>query len=84
MVERRPLLTFVAHAVLIIGAAIVAFPIYITFVASTHSFQDIMQVPMPLLPGEHFLENYKQVLFSSIRSTAAREPVVVPPISTCL
>jgi len=74
MVERRPLLTFVAHAVLIIGAAIVAFPIYITFVASTHSFQDIMQVPMPLLPGGHFLENYKQVLIGGT-TTGSRAAV---------
>jgi len=74
MVERRPLLTFVAHAVLIIGAAIVAFPIYITFVASTHSFQDIMQVPMPLLPGEYFWENYKQVLIGGT-TTGSRAAV---------
>jgi len=84
MVERRPLLTFVAHAVLIIGAAIVAFPIYITFVASTHSFQDIMQVPMPLLPGEYFWENYKQVLIggTTTGSRAAVDRMLLN--STCL
>ena len=35
MVERRPVLTFITHAVLILGVLIVAFPVYITFVAST-------------------------------------------------
>ena len=62
MVERRPLLDFVSHAVLIGGAVLIAFPIYVCFVASTHSLEAIMQVPMPLLPGSHFIENYKQVL----------------------
>ena len=62
MVERRPLLDFVSHAVLIGGAVLIAFPIYVCFVASTHSLEAIMQVPMPLLPGSHFIENYRQVL----------------------
>ena len=62
MVENRPFLTFLSHAVLILGVLLVAFPLYVTFVASTHTLQDIMQVPMPLLPGEELLENYRQVL----------------------
>jgi sn-glycerol 3-phosphate transport system permease protein len=62
MVENRPFLTILAHAVLILGVAAVAFPLYVTFVASTHRLEDIMQVPMPLLPGDQFAENYSQVL----------------------
>src|SRR5574341_556247 len=62
MVEKRPGLTVFAHLVLILGALVVAFPLYVTFVASTHSLEAIMQVPMPLLPGDQFLENYAQVL----------------------
>ncbi len=58
MIERRPGLTFVSHAVLLVGIAIVAFPVYLTFVASTHTAQAIVQAPMPLLPGGHLLENY--------------------------
>ena len=41
MVEHRPVLTFVTHAVLILGALVLAFPIYITFVASTHTIGEI-------------------------------------------
>ena len=37
---------------------IVAFPVYLTFVASTHTAQEIVQAPMPLLPGDQFLHNY--------------------------
>ena len=62
MVENRPWLTFFSHAVLIAGVAAVAFPLYITFVASTLTLDDIVRVPMPLLPGPHFWENYSQVL----------------------
>ena len=62
MVEKRPLLDFVSHAVLVGGAALIAFPIYVCFVASTHTLEAIMQVPMPLWPGDQFLENYRQVL----------------------
>ena len=59
MIERNRFLDIVSHAVLIIGVFIVAFPVYITFVASTHTMQDVVQVPMPLLPGAHFWDNYR-------------------------
>ena len=62
MVENRPWLTALSHAVLILGVLAVAFPLYVTFVASTLSLEQIMQVPMPLVPGEHLLANYSQVL----------------------
>jgi sn-glycerol 3-phosphate transport system permease protein len=47
---------------LILGVLLVAFPLYITFVASTHTLEEILTVPMPITPGSHFLENYRQVL----------------------
>jgi sn-glycerol 3-phosphate transport system permease protein len=62
MVENRPYLTLLSHAVLVLGVLAVAFPLYVTFVASTHRLEDIMQVPMPLLPGGQLLENYGQAL----------------------
>jgi sn-glycerol 3-phosphate transport system permease protein len=58
MVERRPWLTALSHAVLIIGVLVVAFPLYLTFVASTHTVQEIIKAPMPLWPGTHMVENY--------------------------
>jgi len=64
MVENRPLVTFMAHFVLILGVLIVAFPIWITFVASTHDELRMTQVPLPLLPGGHFFENMREVLFT--------------------
>jgi sn-glycerol 3-phosphate transport system permease protein len=62
MVENRPFITFLSHAVLILGVLIVAFPLYVTFIASTHTLEAIVQVPMPLLPGDQLIENYRQVL----------------------
>jgi len=64
MVENRPVTTFIAHFVLVLGVVIVAFPIWITFVASTHDELRMTQVPLPLLPGGHFFENMKEVLFT--------------------
>ena len=62
MVEDRPWLTFFSHAVLIAGVFVIAFPIYVTFVASTLTLDQIMTVPMPLLPGDQLVANYSQVL----------------------
>ncbi len=61
MVEHRPWLTFLTHAILILGCLIIAFPIYTTFVASTHSLEEIT-THFPLLPGRHLVENYRQAL----------------------
>ena len=64
MVENRPWLNVLAHAILILGVCIVAFPLYITFVASTLTLDQIVQVPMPLLPGDQFVQNYSQALLA--------------------
>ncbi len=58
MIENRPLGRLLAHFILIIGIVIVAFPIYYTFIASTHSTATILAPPLPLVPGGHFIENY--------------------------
>lgn len=64
MIERRPGLTVLSHLVLLLGVLIVAFPVYITFVASTQSSTEIAQaVPMSLLPGNHLVQTYQVALF---------------------
>ena len=62
MIENRPGLRILRHVILILGIVIVAFPLYVTFVASTLTYEQIVSVPMPLTPGEHFFSNYRQVL----------------------
>ena len=62
MVENRPFLTVLSHLVVLLGVIIIAFPVWMTFVASTHSQQTMLQSPIPLLPGPHLIENYTKVL----------------------
>ncbi len=56
----------VAHLLLILGAVIVAFPIYYVAVASTHSLQTILRPPLPLLPGPEAAANYREALTGGI------------------
>jgi sn-glycerol 3-phosphate transport system permease protein len=62
MIENRPMVTFVSHAMLILGISIIAFPIWITFVAATHDAVRMTQIPLPLLPGDQFFANLNQAL----------------------
>ncbi|MEJ8813787.1 sn-glycerol-3-phosphate ABC transporter permease UgpE [Variovorax ureilyticus] len=75
MVERKPTLGILAHVVAIFGVLIVAFPIYLAFVASTHTAQEIVQRPMPLLPGSHMWESYKSALFGRSSGAGSVAPV---------
>jgi sn-glycerol 3-phosphate transport system permease protein len=75
VIERRPGLRVLAHAVMIVGICIVAFPLYLAFVASTHTAADIVQAPMPLLPGSHFWETYEAALFGGGSGRASHAPV---------
>ncbi|MBW9114755.1 sn-glycerol-3-phosphate ABC transporter permease UgpE [Rhizobium cauense] len=74
MVENRPFLNFLAHLVLIVGAAVVVFPVYVAFIASTHGGNDFLSGVVPLLPGPHIIENYAAMLSSGMTSAGA------PPI----
>ncbi|MFA5704077.1 MAG: sn-glycerol-3-phosphate ABC transporter permease UgpE [Advenella sp.] len=71
MIERRPWLDLLAHLILVLGLIIVAFPLYVAFVASTQTAREVANAPISLLPGTHFIENYTQVLFtgSSVQTT---------------
>jgi sn-glycerol 3-phosphate transport system permease protein len=62
MVERRPFLTVLAHLVLILGVILVAFPIYVTFVASTQRLEDVLSAPIPMWFGDQLFQNYAAVL----------------------
>jgi sn-glycerol 3-phosphate transport system permease protein len=72
MVENRPWMTAFYYLVLTLGVITVAFPLYVTFIASTLTMEQVLQAPMPLLPGDKFIENYTQVLTAgSTRGSAA-------------
>jgi sn-glycerol 3-phosphate transport system permease protein len=74
MVERHRFGNLLPHLILWIGIAIVAFPVYFAFVASTQDNASIANGQMSLIPGPHLLENYYRTIFlGSTGST--REPV---------
>jgi sn-glycerol 3-phosphate transport system permease protein len=75
MVERNRFLTVLTHLIMIVGVLIVAFPVYLTFVASTHTTQEVVQVPMPLLPGSSTLDNYQAALLGEGTGGASHAPV---------
>jgi sn-glycerol 3-phosphate transport system permease protein len=75
MVENRRILGIISHLVLILGVMMVALPIWITFVASTHDAVRMTQAPIPMLPGTHFWDNFKQTLFGAGLSGSEGAPV---------
>ncbi len=73
MVERRGALTVLSHLVLVLGVLIVAFPVYIAFVASTQTSEQIAQsAPISLVPGGHFVETYRVALFGGDTAAGSR------------
>ncbi|WP_322514734.1 sn-glycerol-3-phosphate ABC transporter permease UgpE [Rhodopseudomonas palustris] len=74
MVEHRRFGNLLPHLILWAGVLIVAFPVYIAFVASTQDNATIANGQMSLLPGDRFLETYYQTLFVGTSGTT-REPV---------
>ena len=41
---------------LILGIAVILFPLYVAFVAATLDKQEVYAAPMTLIPGTHLLE----------------------------
>jgi sn-glycerol 3-phosphate transport system permease protein len=79
MIENRPLATFLAHLTLIIGVLVVMFPVYLTFIASTQTAEQIVQnVPMSLLPGDNIVNSYRFALFGGVTEYGTRVPPVWP------
>jgi sn-glycerol 3-phosphate transport system permease protein len=71
MVENRPWLNILAHAILVVGVAIVVFPIYVAFIASTRGSTDFLSGIIPLTPGTHLVENYATMLGTGLSVSGA-------------
>jgi sn-glycerol 3-phosphate transport system permease protein len=71
MVEKRGASLWFSHAIMIFGVLIVFFPIWLAFVASTVTQPEIVQPPMPLLPGDQFFNNYREALVSGVNVPVA-------------
>ncbi len=76
MVERSTTWSrILPHLVLALGVVVVAFPVYLAIIASTHSATNIINGQFGLLPGGHGIENYSRILFTGTSGTT-REPVL--------
>jgi sn-glycerol 3-phosphate transport system permease protein len=85
MIERRPGLDLLSHLILLLGVCIVAFPLYLTFVASTQTAEQISRsIPMSMVPGNHFWETYRLALFGGETSLGSKVPAVWPMMQTSL
>ena len=74
MIEHRPGLKIFCHVALLLGVATVAFPLWVAFVASTHTADRMLEIPLPLWPGTHLLDNYRTVLTQGVQG-ASTAPV---------
>ena len=81
MVERKRIGNIVPHAILWIGVAIVAFPVYLAFIGSTHDAASIANGQMPITPGPYFYQNYYRTIFVGTSATT-REPVATMIINS--
>ena len=81
MIDRRRGPDWFAHAVLWTGILVLAFPVYLTFIASTHEPSTIANGQMPLTPGDKLLETYWQTIFVGPTRTS-RMPVGAMMVNT--
>jgi len=64
-------MAWLPHLVLALGVVIVAFPIYMTFVASSLTPPDILAGMQPV-PGTHLLENYREALIHGVAASSGQ------------
>ncbi len=57
MIERTPILNLVTHLILIFGALMLLFPMYLVLVAASLDLVDVTAIPPKLLPGDQLLVN---------------------------
>lgn len=57
MVERTPILDTFTYVFLMVGICVVGFPIFYAVTAATLPLDEVAKIPMPLIPGNQFLDN---------------------------
>ncbi|MDP1976561.1 sn-glycerol-3-phosphate ABC transporter permease UgpE [Undibacterium sp.] len=75
MIERRPFLGMFSHFILILGVSLVAFPIYVAFVAASQTAEQSALAPMSLIPGDQLWINLQAVLGTGTSGNVASSPV---------
>jgi len=62
MVEKKGISYWLTHVGLTSGVLILFFPLWLAFVASTVTNEEVIHPPMPLWPGGKLVENYSRAL----------------------
>ena len=88
MVEKRGISYWLTHVGLSSGVLLLFFPLWLAFVASTVTNQEVIHPPMPLWPGDQFLENYSRALIEGdsgqTSASVARMLFNTTIVATCI
>jgi sn-glycerol 3-phosphate transport system permease protein len=71
MIENRRGLDLFCHAMLLIGVALVIFPVYVAFCAATMNEHEVFSVPLSLIPSTHLFENIATIWHQGTGSAAS-------------
>ncbi|MBT0727353.1 sn-glycerol-3-phosphate ABC transporter permease UgpE [Rosenbergiella australiborealis] len=66
MITNHRKTTILSHLLLWVSGLLILFPLYSVIVAATLSDQQAAQIPLPLLPGGHLIENLHQLLIHGV------------------
>ena len=88
MVEKRGISYWLTHVGLSSGVLVLFFPLWLAFVASTVTNEEVIHPPMPLWPGGQFLENYSRALIEGdsgqTSASVARMLFNTTIVATCI
>lgn len=70
MIERTPIFNFFTQFALLCGLIVALLPFAIVLIAASHDLHTVNQVPMPLIPGSHLLENLQAAWHEANLGTA--------------
>lgn len=60
MIERTPLLNLATHLILAFGLMLILVPVWLAFVAATHSLQAVNSAPVEFWPGDQLIPNLRE------------------------
>ena len=71
MIEHRRGLDIFSHCMLILGIAVILFPLYVAFVAATLDNKAVFETPMTLIPDGHLWENLSHIWVHGVGANSA-------------
>jgi sn-glycerol 3-phosphate transport system permease protein len=77
MIERSFIRRLLLRLFLILAVFVIVFPIWLVFSASTQTLVDMLDAPMPVVPGRHFMENYGNALLQGTQNLGASALIMV-------